>query len=62
MYVLPSSGPGVGTDTDIWQLLRRFDFETIYPKNPWHETNFNMFFHSKLWMRVTERFPDSSEA
>ena len=42
----------------VGQLLRRFDFEILYPKRPWHERNFNMFFHSQLWMRVTERFPN----
>jgi hypothetical protein len=36
-------------------LLRRFDFEILHPKRPWHEKNFNMFFHSELWMRVTDR-------
>jgi len=38
------------------QLLRRFDFELLYPKRPWREANYNMFFQSELWMRVTERF------
>ncbi|KAK4118520.1 cytochrome P450 [Parathielavia appendiculata] len=37
------------------ELLRRFDFEIMYPKGPWREFNTNMFFHSDLWMRVTER-------
>ncbi|KAH6640368.1 cytochrome P450 [Chaetomium tenue] len=37
------------------ELLRRFDFEILYPNRPWHEKNYNMFFHSELWMRVTDR-------
>ncbi|KAK4150623.1 cytochrome P450, partial [Chaetomidium leptoderma] len=37
------------------ELLRRFDFEILNPKRPRREANFNMFFHSELWMRVTER-------
>ncbi|KAK3375532.1 cytochrome P450 [Lasiosphaeria ovina] len=39
------------------ELLRRFDFQIINPRRPWHEMNDNMFFQSQLWMRVTERFP-----
>lgn len=30
----------------------------MYPKRPWREANYNMFFHSELWMRVTERGSD----
>ncbi|KAK3395094.1 cytochrome P450 [Podospora didyma] len=41
------------------ELLRRFDFQLINPKEPWHEANHNMFFQSKLWMRVTERCPEN---
>ncbi|AEO58713.1 hypothetical protein MYCTH_2306212 [Thermothelomyces thermophilus ATCC 42464] len=37
------------------ELLRRFDFEILYPKRPWRELNFNIFYHSELWMRVTGR-------
>ncbi|KAL2022400.1 hypothetical protein VTK56DRAFT_5467 [Thermocarpiscus australiensis] len=37
------------------ELLRRFDFEILHPKRPWREANYNMFFQSELWMRVTER-------
>jgi hypothetical protein len=42
----------------MMKLLRRFDFEIMHPKQPWKEWNSNMFFHSELWMRVTERFPE----
>ncbi|KAH6843234.1 cytochrome P450 [Chaetomium sp. MPI-CAGE-AT-0009] len=37
------------------ELLRRFDFEILHPTRPWHEMNCNMFFHTDLWMRVTDR-------
>ncbi|AEO63946.1 cf4974fb-3452-4ca8-bf80-67d173cbdc92 [Thermothielavioides terrestris] len=42
------------------ELLRRFDFEVLHPERPWREENFNMFFQSELWMRVTERFPEAA--
>lgn len=44
------------------QLLRRFDFELLHPERPWRQENFNMYFQSELWMRVTERGTDAQKA
>ncbi|KAK4182383.1 Pisatin demethylase [Podospora australis] len=38
------------------ELLRRYDFQVMYPKTPIKETNYSVVFHEDMWMRVTERF------
>lgn len=37
------------------QLLRHFDLQPVYPKNPLNEEDRLQFVPSKLWLRVTER-------
>ncbi|KAJ4418717.1 hypothetical protein N0V82_005390 [Gnomoniopsis sp. IMI 355080] len=37
------------------ELLRRFDLQPVYPKNPLHEEDRLQYVPSNLWLRVTER-------
>ncbi|KAI1502828.1 cytochrome P450 [Biscogniauxia marginata] len=38
-----------------FELLRHFDFQLIDVKNPMRSRNYNMFFQSDMWVKVTER-------
>lgn len=37
------------------QLLRRFDFQLVYPYRPWKSANFNIFLQSEMWVTVVLR-------
>ncbi|OJJ04868.1 hypothetical protein ASPVEDRAFT_173547 [Aspergillus versicolor CBS 583.65] len=50
----------VELDKIFVELLRRFDFELIYPGSPWKSVNFTLFLQKEMWVRVTERGQDSS--
>ncbi|ORY58587.1 cytochrome P450 [Pseudomassariella vexata] len=41
------------------ELLRRFNFQLIDPMHPMNSWNNNMFFQDNMWVKVTERFPDT---
>jgi len=41
------------------KLLRRFDMQLIFPTKPIETVNKNLFFQKNMWVRVTERFPES---
>ena len=40
---------------EFLQLLRRFDFQLVYPKNPLSTKEHNMYVQKNLWVRVSER-------
>ncbi|KAI1140433.1 cytochrome P450 [Hypoxylon sp. FL0543] len=37
------------------ELLRNFDFQLVYPKDPMQSVNRNMFFQKHMWVKITER-------
>ncbi|KAK0726232.1 cytochrome P450 [Apiosordaria backusii] len=37
------------------ELLRHFDFQIVYPYEPWRGVNFNLWLHSDMWVSVTKR-------
>ncbi|SPO01705.1 related to pisatin demethylase [Cephalotrichum gorgonifer] len=39
------------------ELLRRFDFQVVNPRNPVDTMNKNLVLQKNMWVRVTERFP-----
>ncbi|SPO05194.1 related to pisatin demethylase [Cephalotrichum gorgonifer] len=41
------------------ELLRRFDFQLINPREPVETFNMNIVLQKNMWVRVTERFPDA---
>ncbi|KAJ5699690.1 hypothetical protein N7536_002703 [Penicillium majusculum] len=45
----------VELDKIFVELLRRFDFEPIYPGSPWKSSNFTLFMQKEMWVRVTKR-------
>ncbi|KAJ5655537.1 hypothetical protein N7507_007487 [Penicillium longicatenatum] len=45
----------VELDKIFVELLRRFDFELIYPGDPWKTQNFTLFMQKEMWVRVTKR-------
>ncbi|KAK3988432.1 Pisatin demethylase [Cladorrhinum sp. PSN332] len=39
----------------FFELLRHFDFQLVYPYEPWHSRNHNLFLQDKMWVSVTVR-------
>ncbi|KAK4169772.1 putative cytochrome P450 E-class, group IV [Cladorrhinum sp. PSN259] len=39
----------------FFELLRHFDFQLVYPYEPWHSRNHNLFLQDKMWVSVTDR-------
>ncbi|KAL2192788.1 cytochrome P450 monooxygenase [Corynascus similis CBS 632.67] len=37
------------------ELLRRFDFQLVYPTRPWKSVNYNLFLQREMWVTVTAR-------
>ncbi|KAK4239773.1 Pisatin demethylase [Achaetomium macrosporum] len=37
------------------ELLRRFDFQLVYPYRPWKSVNFNLFLQHDMWVAVSLR-------
>ncbi|KAI1085034.1 cytochrome P450 [Whalleya microplaca] len=38
----------------IFELLRTFDFQVVYPAKPWDSLSYNVFIEENMWMKVTE--------
>jgi hypothetical protein len=37
------------------QLLRQFDFQLVYPSNPWKSVNYGLFLQRDMWVSVSLR-------
>ncbi|KAK4184486.1 Pisatin demethylase [Podospora australis] len=37
------------------ELLRHFDFQLVYPYEPWKSVNYNLFLQHDMWVTVTSR-------
>ncbi|KAK4180503.1 putative cytochrome P450 E-class, group IV [Triangularia setosa] len=37
------------------ELLRHFDFQIVYPYEPWKGLNYNLWLHTDMWVSVTNR-------
>ncbi|KAK0671676.1 putative cytochrome P450 E-class, group IV [Cercophora samala] len=37
------------------EMLRHFDFQLVYPYDPWKGSNYNLWLHSDMWVSVTKR-------
>ncbi|KAK3292860.1 cytochrome P450 [Chaetomium fimeti] len=50
----------VELDKIFVELLRKFDFELMYPGSAWKTRNFTLFMQKEMWVRVTKREVASS--
>ena len=41
--------------TDIWQLLRHFEFDVVNAEKPWESKNYNIWMQHEFFVRVAER-------
>ncbi|KAK4227400.1 putative cytochrome P450 E-class, group IV [Podospora fimiseda] len=39
----------------FFELFRHFDFQLVYPFEPWQSKNHNLFLQNKMWVSVTSR-------
>lgn len=37
------------------QLLRHFDFQLVYPTQPWKSANYNLYLQRDMWVSVAVR-------